>query len=71
MSESESQSLTGDNYSQGGPSPISTPMFGKRKSVNDRKLRPKSVVDNGDGYGPGKDNPLEYNFYKVSYSVAI
>ena len=55
LSESENTSL-GDNHSQGGPSPISTPMFGKRKNVNDRKLRPKSIVDSGEGYsqGPGE-----------------
>ena len=63
---------SGDAYSQGAASPISTPNIAKRKSVNDRsvcpdffspsssvdnfrKLRPKSVVDNGEGYtaGPG------------------
>ena len=57
---SESESLGGETQSQGGPSPISTPMFGKRKSVNDRKLRPKSTVDSGEGYshGPGKSNLL-------------
>jgi len=55
LSESDTLSLTGDNYSHGGPSPISTPHFTKRKSAQDRKLRPKSVVDNSDGYGPGPD----------------
>ena len=63
---------SGDAYSHGAASPISTPNIAKRKSVNDRsvspdisffspsinnfrKLRPKSVVDNGEGYtsGPG------------------
>ena len=55
LSESDSHSMLGDSFSQGGPSPISTPSFAKRKSVQDsRKLRPKSVVDNGEGYGPGE-----------------
>jgi hypothetical protein len=45
-SESESVSLSGDTTSQhSNPSPISTPQVAKRKSLHDRKLRPKSVVD--------------------------
>ena len=52
LSESDSHSLL-EMGSQGGPSPLHTPSTAKRKS-NDRKLRPKSVVDNGEGYGPGE-----------------
>merc|ERR1719483_58254 len=51
----DSQSESGDGLSQAGdtysqkssPSPLSTPHLTKRKSLHDRKLRPKSVVDNG------------------------
>merc|ERR1719346_464674 len=53
-SEGESLSLAGDNYSQqSNPSPLSTPATAKRKSLHDRKLRPKSVVDvDGSDYCP-------------------
>merc|ERR1719410_2806020 len=53
-SEGESLSLAGDNYSQqSNPSPLSTPATSKRKSIHDRKLRPKSVVDvDGPDYCP-------------------
>ena len=66
LSESDSHSMLGDSFSQGGPSPISTPSFAKRKSVQDsRKLRPKSVVDNGEGYGPGE------TALKISFVVTL
>merc|ERR1719222_1562203 len=53
-SEGDSLSLAGDNYSQqSNPSPLSTPATAKRKSLHDRKLRPKSVVDvDGSDYCP-------------------
>jgi len=48
-SESESVSLSGDTVSQHStPSPIATPQVAKRKSLHDRKLRPKSVVDSNE-----------------------
>lgn len=49
------QGLVGDNSSQkSSPSPLGTPSIGKRKSLQDRKLRPKSIVDNhhSDDYAP-------------------
>merc|ERR1712013_733708 len=53
QSESDAFSQAGDNYSQkSSPSPISTPHLSKRKSVHDRKLRPKSVVDGSEDYAP-------------------
>eukprot|EP00090_Calanus_glacialis_P000689 TRINITY_DN10463_c0_g1_i2.p1 TRINITY_DN10463_c0_g1~~TRINITY_DN10463_c0_g1_i2.p1 ORF type:complete len:1522 (-),score=274.97 TRINITY_DN10463_c0_g1_i2:738-5303(-) len=53
QSESDAFSQAGDNYSQkSSPSPISTPHISKRKSVHDRKLRPKSVVDGSEDYAP-------------------
>merc|ERR1719222_1182995 len=53
-SEGDSLSLAGDNYSQqSNPSPLSTPATAKRKSLHDRKLRPKSVGDvDGSDYCP-------------------
>ena len=56
LSESDSHSVLGEGLSQGGPSPISTPLLPGKRKTNDRKLRPKSVVDNGEGYGPGEPN---------------
>jgi len=53
--ESESESLSlggGDNASEHSSSPLCTPHITKRKSIHDRKLRPKSVVDQ-DGSTPG------------------
>ena len=52
--EHDSLSLAGDNYSQqSNPSPLSTPATSKRKTIQDRKLRPKSVVDvDGSDYCP-------------------
>ena len=44
-SESESLSLGGGDTISPTPSPLSTPHLTKRKSIHDRKLRPKSVVD--------------------------
>jgi hypothetical protein len=46
----------GDGVSQhSSPSPLSTPHVSKRKSIHDRKLRPKSVVDSSttEDYAPG------------------
>ena len=44
-----------ENLSQhSSPSPLSTPQVAKRKSIHDRKLRPKSVVDSAsEDYAPG------------------
>ena len=73
LSESDSHSVLGEGLSQGGPSPISTPLLPGKRKTNDRKLRPKSVVDNGEGYGPrepGKYFLVLVNiFLFISYSI--
>ena len=43
--ESESESIGGGDSVSQHSSPLSTPSLTKRKSIHDRKLRPKSVVD--------------------------
>jgi hypothetical protein len=51
----------GETLSQhSSPSPLSTPQVAKRKSIHDRKLRPKSVVDSAaaEDYAPGKVNDV-------------
>ena len=67
--QGSSQHLDRELLSQGGgggsdttsqkseSSPITTPHLSKRKSMHDRKLRPKSVVDNNmtsEDYAPGE-----------------
>ena len=74
QSESDAFSQAGDNYSQkSSPSPISTPHLSKRKSVHDRKLRPKSVVDGSEDYAPGKwtKSPSKSSPYSRLFSLCL